>query len=105
MVFESLVVSRVLRLGISHKGLAQQATKRHFGHASQAMFASYGHMQCVAPEFLEQDPRVRTPTKFHHQANMNASVEQSALEVIAGKIQKRHARLVRLSEMPQARVG
>lgn len=36
---------------------------------------------------------------------MNASVEQSALEVIAGKIQKRHARLVRLSEMPQARVG
>jgi hypothetical protein len=62
--FEYLVVSRVLRLGISHKGLAQQATKRHFGHASQAMFASYGHTQCVAPEFLEQDARVRTPTSF-----------------------------------------
>ncbi|MGC2576166.1 MAG: hypothetical protein WA376_01150, partial [Terrimicrobiaceae bacterium] len=80
------MVFRVLRPGISCKGLAQQARERHFSHAGEAMVTSYGHTQCVAHDFLEQDLWLRTATRFHHHGNVHAPVEQRALEVVAGEI-------------------
>ena len=55
------------------------------------MWARYGHTQCVAHHFLEHDPWLRTATRFHHQRNVNAPVEQCTFKVVAGEIQKRHA--------------
>ena len=55
------------------------------------MVTSYGHTQCVAHDFLEQDPWLRTASRLHHHGNVHAPVEQRALEVVAGEIQKRHA--------------